>query len=303
DIIGSIPPGSIYFGGTDPGRFVITALCRSQVNGDPFFTLTQNALADRGYLHYLRNMYGTRIYIPTEADSTNAFSQYMNDVCRRRKENKLRPGEEIEEIDGRLNVSGQVAVMSINGLLAKIIFDKNPEREFYVEESFPLEWMYPHLSPNGLVMKINRQPLAVLSEELVRRDREFWTRYIQAMIGDWLHDTSIGDVVSFVEKVHVCHDLSGFKGDPRFIQNDAPQKSFSKLRSSIGGLYAWRGGNAGSPDEKERMLAEADFAFRQALALCPRSLEALFRYTSLPAEQGRTEAAVPLVESALKLQP
>jgi len=304
DIIGSIPPGSIYFGGTDPGRFVITALCKSQVNGDPFFTLTQNALADSGYLHYLRSMYGTRIYIPTEEDSTNAFSQYMNDACRRRKENKLRPGEEIEEIDGKLNVSGQLAVMSINGLLAKIIFDKNPDREFYVEESFPLEWMYPHLAPHGLVMNINRQPLAELSDELVRRDREYWTRYIQAMIGDWMHDgTSFGDVVAFIEKVHVNHDLSGFKGDPRFIQNDAPQKSFSKLRTAIGGIYAWRGSHAGSPVEKERMLAEADLAFRQAIALCPRSPEALFRYTSLLVWQGRTEAAVPLVESALKLQP
>ena len=135
------------------------------------------------------------------------------------------------------------------------------------------------------------------------RTTSFSTAAVGRKLVSTLHDTSIGDVVSFVEKVHVCHDLSGFKGDPRFIQNDAPQKSFSKLRSSIGGLYAWRGGNAGSPDEKERMLAEADFAFRQALALCPRGLDALFRYTSLLAEQGRTEAAVPLVESALKLQP
>ena len=51
------------------------------------------------------------------------------------------------------------------------------------------------------------------------------------------------------------------------------------------------------------MFAEADFAFLQALALGPRGLDALFRYTSLLALQGRTEAAVPLVESALKLQP
>ena len=274
------------------------------MNGDPFFTLTQNALADSGYLHYLRSMYGTRIYIPTEEDSTNAFSQYLSDACRRLKENKLRPGEEIEEIDGKLNVSGQLAVMSINGLLAKIIFDKNPDREFYVEESFPLEWMYPHLAPHGLVMKINRQPLAGLTDELIRRDREYWTRYIQAMIGDWMHDDApAGDVLAFIEKVHVNHDLSRFKGDPRFIQNDAPQKSFSKLRSSVAGIYAWRGSNAGSPVEKERMLTEADFAFRQAIALCPRSLDALFRYTSLLAWQGRTEAAVQLVESALKLQP
>jgi hypothetical protein len=304
DIIDSIPPGSIYFGGTDPGRFVITALSKSQVNGDPFFTLTQNALADSGYLHYLRSMYGTRIYIPTEEDSTNAFSEYLNDACRRLKENKLRPGEDIEEIDGNLNVSGQVAVMTINGLLTKNIFDKNPDREFYVEESFPLEWMYPHLSPHGLIMKINRQPLAGLSDDQVRRDREYWTRYIQAMIGDSMHDDApVGDVVGFVEKVHVNHNLSGFKGDPRFIQNDAPQKSFAKLRSAIGGIYAWRGSNAVSPVEKERMLAEADFSFRQAIALCPRSLDALFRYTSLLAWQGRTEAAVPLVETALHLEP
>jgi tetratricopeptide (TPR) repeat protein len=304
DIIGSIPPGSIYFGGTDPGRFVITALCKSQVNGDPFFTLTQNALADRGYLHYLRSMYGTRICIPTEEDSTNAFSEYLSDACRRLKENKLRPGEEIEEIDGKLNVSGQVAVTAINGLFSKIIFDKNPDREFYVEESFPLEWMYPHLAPHGLIMRINRLPLAGLSHELVRRDRGYWTRYIQAMIGDWLHDDApVGDVVAFIEKVHVNHDLSGFKGDPRFIQNDAPQKSFSKLRSSIAGIYAWRVSNAGSPVERERMFTEADFAFRQAIALCPRSPEALFRYTSLLASQGRIEAAVPLVETALHLEP
>ena len=249
-------------------------------------------------------MYGTRIYVPTEEDSTNAFSEYLDDACRRLKENKLRPGEEIEEIDGKLNVSGQLAVMSINGLLAKIIFDKNPDREFYVEESFPLEWMYPHLAPHGLVMKINRQPLAELSDEVVRRDREYWTRYIQAMIGDWMHDDApVSDVVAFIEKVHLRHDLSGFKGDPRFVLNDAAQKSFSKLRSAIGGIYAWRAFNAGSPAEKERMLAEADFAFRQAIALCPRSPEALFRYTSLVACQGRTEAALPLVETVLKLEP
>src|SRR5205807_1705788 len=32
DIISSIPPGSIYFGGTDSGRFLVTALSRSHVN-------------------------------------------------------------------------------------------------------------------------------------------------------------------------------------------------------------------------------------------------------------------------------
>jgi hypothetical protein len=80
DIIASIPPGSIYFGGTDPGRFLVTALSHSHVNADPFFTITQNALVDfRSYLRYVRGMYGGRIYIPTQEDTAKAFNDYQED--------------------------------------------------------------------------------------------------------------------------------------------------------------------------------------------------------------------------------
>src|SRR5712691_9651210 len=63
EIINSIPRGSIYFGGTDPGRFIVTALCESHREGKPFFTLTQNQLVDGTYLAYLRKMYGRSLYI------------------------------------------------------------------------------------------------------------------------------------------------------------------------------------------------------------------------------------------------
>ena len=74
EIINSIPAGSIYFGGTDPGRGLITAFSKSHADGDPFFTLTQNALADGTYLNYVRNMYGrAKIQIPSAADSARNF--------------------------------------------------------------------------------------------------------------------------------------------------------------------------------------------------------------------------------------
>jgi hypothetical protein len=57
DAIESMQPGSIYFGGTDPGRFLITALSPSHVKADPVFT-TQNALADGTYAGYARRMCG-----------------------------------------------------------------------------------------------------------------------------------------------------------------------------------------------------------------------------------------------------
>ena len=161
DIIASIPPGSIYFGGTDPGRFLVTGMEKSQVNADPFFLLTQNALADSTYLDYLRGMYGDRIYIPTSDDAAKCFQDYTEDAQKRLQSHQLKPGENVSQgANGKIQVSGQVAVMEINGLLAKIIFDQNPNREFYVEESFPLDWMYPYLEPHGLIMKINRQPMS-----------------------------------------------------------------------------------------------------------------------------------------------
>src|SRR5437870_8952379 len=100
------------------------------------------------------------------------------------------------------------------------MFDKNPDREFFVEESFPLDWMYRHLSPHGLILKINRKPISALSSEAVARDHEYWKRYIGPMIGDWLsYETSPIEIVDFVETVHFNHDLSAFKGDSQYVQN------------------------------------------------------------------------------------
>ena len=105
----------------------------------------------------------------------HAFQNYTGDVTRRLKNHQLKPGEDItKDANGHIQVSGQVAVMEINALLVKTIFEKNPKQEFYIEESFPLDWMYPYLEPHGLIMKINRQPLAELSDEIVRRDRDYW---------------------------------------------------------------------------------------------------------------------------------
>jgi hypothetical protein len=265
EIIKSIPTGSIYFGGTDAGRFLITALAKSQVNGDPFFVLTQNALADNNYLAYLRSMYGEKIYLPTD-----------------------------EDLKSSANVSGQESVIKINSLLAKVIFDKNPDREFYLEESFPIQWMYPYLEPHGLVLKLNRQPLDELSEKMVQQDHDYWAKYLTPLIGDWLKDdTSVEEVCAFAKKVHSKHNLSGFKGNPEFAQNDMAGKVLSKLRSTIAGIYTFRLASVApkSEAERRRLIQAADFAFRQAVALCPNSPEAINGYANFLRNQHRTSDA------------
>ena len=303
DIIASIPPGSVYFGGTDPGRFIITGLQKSHENADPFFTLTQNALADDSYLDYLRAMYGDKIHVPTTNDSQKCFQDYMEDAQKRLQNHQLMPGENVRQgANGQIQVSGQIAVMQINGLLAKIIFDKNPDHEFYIEESFPFDWMYPHLEPHGLIFKINRQPLPGLSGEIVEQNHDYWRSLVRPMIGDWLNDdTPVQQVAAFAKKTFGKQNFSGFTGDPRFIQNAYSHKMFSKLRSSQAGLYAWRLKHATDASEKERMAREADFAFRQAWALCPYSPEAVFRYVNFLLAQDRSADALVVAETAAQM--
>jgi len=303
NIIASIPAGSIYFGGTDPGRFLVTAMCKSQVNADPFFVLTQNALADTTYLEYLRGMYGAKIYTPTDEDSKKCFQDYREDAQERVKRHQLKPGENVTVgADGKIQVSGQMVVVQIDGLLTKIIFDKNPDREFYIEESFPFDWLYPYLEPHGLIFKINHQPLPGLSDEIIQQDHDYWRSLVRPIIGDWLtDDTSVEQVAAFAQKTFGKQDFSGFKGDPRFIQNAYSQHMFSKLRSSIAGIYAWRAQHAAEASEKQRMNQAADFAFRQAFALCPYSPEVVFRYVNLLLSEHRGADALLVAETAAQM--
>jgi hypothetical protein len=138
----------------------------------------------------------------------------------------------------------------------------------------------------------------------VKKDREFWVRQETQMIGGWLTpDTPVKDVCTFARKTFGGKDFSGFKGDRRYVEQSYANKMYSKLRSSIGGLYNWRAINSKSPEERKRMLAEADFAFRQAFALCPYSPEAIFRYVNLLLTADRLEDAFNVAATAQSIDP
>jgi len=201
--------------------------------------------------------------------------------------------------------------MEINGLLVKTIFDKNPSREFYIEESFPLDWMYPYLTPHGVIMKLNRLPLPSLSDDLLQKDHEFWRQYSERFTGEIIrYDTSVKDVSQWIEKTYLRNDFNGFIGQRKFIHDIDAQKSFCKLRSAIAGLYAWRLSPQCSPEyrpktqaEFQGLLREANFAFLQAFAFCPWSPEAVLRYAGLLLQSNRLDDALLIAETSLKFDP
>lgn len=197
-ILDSIPSGSLYFGGTDPGRFAITAF-DAAVDNNRLVIITQNALADGAYMKYLRVRYGDVLDLPSPKDANNIFKQLE-------KQAKNQDGIDIK--DGKVHVEGVGNVMRINNKLSKIIVDRNKAAyEIYVEESYSIPWMYKYMEPHGLIMKMHREPVT-LTDEIIQRDRLFWEEL----------------------------ELQLQKSDV-FRTDIMAQRTFSKSRTSIGMLY------------------------------------------------------------------
>jgi tetratricopeptide (TPR) repeat protein len=321
---------AILYGGTDPGRFVPTYMifCESRVapkdryhdsyldpEGGANFDrrdvtiITQNALADSTYMSYVRDHYDFSrpdpnnpqtlqrrlpwqralfrwgwhhlhrdsmypkepIWIPSEQDTQRAFQEYVNQVQERKaRGEQLSADEQVTMEGGQVQVRGVAGVMKINGILTKWIFDHSKDKHsFYVEESYVIDWMYPYLTPAGIIMKINRDPLPSpeqnpqLWTEIVNRDKAYWNK--------------------------LCEE---FDARPEFRRDSDAQKTFSKLRSAIGGVYANR-----------RLVVEAEYAYKQALQLCPESPEANFRLAQLYMELGRADDALATLQALQKLDP
>lgn len=244
--------GAIFYGGTDPGRFVPTYMIYSADVRSDVYLITQNALADNTFMNVTRDLYGDTIYIPSLEESNAAFQRYVNDV----QSGRIPAGADIKFENGRVSVNGVAGVMAINGILAKLIFEENKDKhDFYVEESYAIQWMYPYLTPNGIMLKLNDHPLPRLPEDVVKNDHAFWGWYVP-----WLLSQS------------------------EFQRDICARKSFSKLRSAIAGIYEFR-----------RDYAEAEYAYKQSVELYPLSPEALFRLAQMYVNIGREDDAVALL--------
>src|SRR5262249_600413 len=132
----------------------------------------------------------------------------------------------------------------------------------------------------------------------------YWTRLAEQTVGPWLKpETPMETVCSFAKTVFFDKELGKFKGDAKFVGNASTCKTYSKLRTSIAGVYAWRATNSASAEGKKQMAKEADYAFRQAFVMCPYSPEVVFRFANLALGEGRTKEALLMAQTAEQIDP
>jgi len=137
---------------------------------------------------------------------------------------------------------------------------------------------------------------------VIAEDHAFWSRSIQLMIGDWLkEETSLDALLTFSETVFIAKNFNAYTADPAFINSACTHQTFSKLRNSIARTYARRAEHTTEQTAKTRLEKEAEFAYRQAFALCPYSRETVWSYTLfLNAHRRRIEATL-LLKTVLRM--
>jgi hypothetical protein len=270
-VLDSLRPGMVYVGGTDAGRFIPTLLNETS-DGSQHIILTQNAFADGTYLDYVRFLYGDQMAMLTPEESQQAFQDYMADATQRLQHDQqfpdepqqLRPGEDVRMTDGRVQVSGQVAVMCINELMLQTLMQKNPDTAFALQESFPFKSTYADATTLGPIMELgNQDAQAGLTPERATQSLDYWRTTAQELLSD-----------------------------PDTPQGSVPRDAYSKLLVSQANLFLDRD-----------YSGQAEEALRLATQLAPASPEAVFSYADLLAKENRFAEASQLVQTALTLAP
>jgi len=195
-VMNSLSPGMVYVGGTDDGRWVPELMNES--SGDtPHIMLTQNGLADDGYLDYVNLQYGDQLATLTAADADQATQNYLADYQQRLAHDQqfpneppqIRPGEAVSiGSNGQPQVSGpssQVSVMAINENLLNMLMNENPQLSFGLQESYPLKSTYGDALPLGPIMELRAADAQnTFTPDIAAQSLSYWNTRTEQLLSD-----------------------------------------------------------------------------------------------------------------------
>lgn len=180
EILATMPQGAIYFGGTDPGRFLV----QSAYDLDPdkkISIMSQNAISDVNQLGVIRARFGERLVMPDELQIAEAFRVFDDDVTIGRYWPS--GSGERDPKTGRIQVDGLQDLMYVNGLIVRQILEQNPGCAVFIEESYRMDWMAPHLEPHGMILKVHAEPTP-LTEEKADAAIAYWQKKVPELLAN-----------------------------------------------------------------------------------------------------------------------
>lgn len=276
-VMDSLSPGMVYVGGTDNGRW-IPELMNESSGETPHIIVTQNGLADDGYLDYVNLQYGNQLATLTGEEAAQATQDYLAGYQQRLAHDQQFPDEPPQVLpgesagistgsDGQLRCFGpnsQIAVMTINESLLQTLMNQNPAATFALQQSYPFTSTYPDAVPLGPIMELGAPDgPAALTPDLATQSASYWDTTAEQLLAD-------ADAA------------------------DSPSalNAYAKDAASAAALLA-----AHDYD------AEAEQVYRSALQMAPASPDAVMGYTSLLLAQNQVQQAIAVAEAATQAAP
>jgi hypothetical protein len=276
-MMNSLSPGMVYIGGTDDGRWVPELM--NETSGDtPQVIITQNGLADQGYLDYLNLQYGGQLNTLTADDQSQAMQDYLADYRQRLAHDQQFPNEPPQVLpgesggvhvssDGQLALGGpdaRTSVMAVNEILLTTLMGENPQLSFGLQESFPLKSTYADALPVGPIMQLNASGgQNTFTADTASQAVDYWSSTTQQLLSD-----------------------------PDAADSTTVQKAYAKDETSTANLLAAHGYNA-----------EAEQIYGAALQLSPSSFETASDYVNLLLQQNQVQQAIAVAQAAAQANP
>lgn len=181
-----------------------------------------------------------------------------------------------------------------------------------------------YINHNRLPSYPDELPLDILS-----RDRNFWQQYAERLVGSHVvrPEAKIDKLCDWARKTYLRRNHTGHTPAQRqFLRDYVAQRNFATLRLSVARVYRWRARTLTSKIEqlkllptperakvkeqiesfsnmKDALLAEADFAFRQAISFGATHPVATGNYLEFLLDNGRTADARLIVNLAYEMDP
>jgi hypothetical protein len=276
-VMNSLSPDMVYVGGTDSGRWV-PELMNETSGDDPHIIITQNGLADPGYLDYVNLQYAGQLNTLTAADQSQAMQNYLADYQQRLAHDQQFPNEPPQVLpgesngvhvgdDGQLVLGGpdaRTAVMAVNEILLNTLISENPQLSFGLQESFPLKSTYADAVPTGPIMQLNASSgQNAFTADTAAQTVDYWSTTTQQLLSD-----------------------------PDAADSTTVQKSYAKDETSTANLLAAHGYNT-----------EAGQIYGAALQLNPASFETASDYVNLLLGQNQVQQAISVAQAAAQADP
>lgn len=172
EVIESLQSNSVLLASSAQMRFLFTAPCSLRSNRY-ISVISPTMFFDTSYMAYIESYYGDRFSYPDIID----YIKVQNEAKEKARQGLLSK-QSYDILTNPTSSFTHIEIGHFNSELLKLFVEMNNDSMFYYEEYFAFPWTYDYLTPNNLIMILDRKKNKILCKDSVSDNHDFWSKYL-----------------------------------------------------------------------------------------------------------------------------